>query len=353
MFCFKCGNQISDDAQFCPKCGVQQTVAVDNATSVAQPESKELAREAIQIYLSNILALECMKLKLNEDYNTTNTKYGYEYWNNGIKCFPIENGNIWLAFHEGQFCVGAFRDGKSGGAYTGSFLNREQMLNGNGFTEYVWGERIIKHRGEFYWGTIDDKSFPTISDSAFWWDIGGDNWLQQKMWQSKAKNAFLSIYSDFKETAPKLYQENYEKTVKPLKDKVDGINEEMQKVDELLESAYSVNIIPQQFRNIHAIWFIHDFITTSGESLTTAFLHCDLDEIKQKLDTIIVQQREIIINQAIIAAQNVQIAEQNQQTLNSLAKIEQNTYKSAQYAQIAANNAEACAWIGLANYINQ
>ncbi len=37
--------------------------------------------------------------------------------------------------------------------------------------------------------------------------------------------------------------------------------------------------------------------------------------------------------------------------LNSLASIEGNTHMASQYAEIAANNAEACAWIGVANYI--
>lgn len=43
--------------------------------------------------------------------------------------------------------------------------------------------------------------------------------------------------------------------------------------------------------------------------------------------------------------------EQNQQTLNKLASVEGNTERAAQYPEIASNNAEACAWIGLANYI--
>ena len=119
-----------------------------------------------------------------------------------------------------------------------------------------------------------------------------------------------------------------------------------------MQTAYSANIIPQQYRNIHAVWFIHDFITTSSETLSSALLHCDLDEIKQKLDTIIEQQKEIIINQSVMMAQNEELISQNQQTLNKLASIETNTAKAGQYAKIAANNAEACAWIGIAKYIS-
>ena len=55
-------------------------------------------------------------------------------------------------------------------------------------------------------------------------------------------------------------------------------------------------------------------------------------------------------------AQNQTICEQNQlqlQKLEKLANIENNTYNAAQYAEIAAKNAEAAAWIGLANYIGK
>ena len=86
-------------------------------------------------------------------------------------------------------------------------------------------------------------------------------------------------------------------------------------------------------------------------TLTTALLHFDLNEIKKKLDKIIAQQEEIIIQQAINNAQNQQLLRQNQQQLEYLSTIESNTSQAAQYAEIAANNAEACAWIGMANYI--
>lgn len=147
-----------------------------------------------------------------------------------------------------------------------------------------------------------------------------------------------------------MYADNLKK-IQPKKDKRANINEEIEKAKKLLDEAYSVNLIPHQFRNIYAIWFIHDYVSTSNETLTSAFLHCDMDSIKNKLDTIINQQREIIMNQAILASQNREIMEQNQKALKHLADIEGNTAIAAQYSQIAANNAEACAWIGAANYL--
>ena len=256
-----------------------------------------------------------------------------------------------MAYHGGKFHVGAFNDGDFSGAYTGEFLNREHMNDGKGFVKYVWGQEIVQHGGRFYWGIIDEQSFPIIKKASFWWDIGGNNILQQKIRQISTKNTFLQLYADFQKNAPTAYRNNLVNVVLPLQDKVEGIDNERKKVSKLLQNAYAINIIPNKFRNSHAIWFIHDFVTTSNETLSSAFLHCDLDEIKKKLDTIIEQQKDIIINQRILMAQNAQMIEQNQQTLNRLANIESNTERASQYAQIAANNAEACAWIGIANYI--
>ena len=174
--------------------------------------------------------------------------------------------------------------------------------------------------------------------------------IVESIQKKEKKNCFFEAYESFKTRAPGRYSDNLKK-IRPQQEKRANIQEEIRKATELLQEAYSINIIPQQFRNIYAIWFIHNYICTSNETLTSAFLHCDMDSIKQKLDTIIDQQREIIMNQAILAAQNRQIMEQNQQSLSHLAAIEANTEMAAQYSQIAANNAEACAWIGVANYL--
>ena len=78
--------------------------------------------------------------------------------------------------------------------------------------------------------------------------------------------------------------------------------------------------------------------------------------LKTKLDKIIIQQQEIIINQAQLLAQNQTICEQNKRQLTELerlANIENNTAHAAQYAEIAARNAETATWISLANYISK
>ena len=48
----------------------------------------------------------------------------------------------------------------------------------------------------------------------------------------------------------------------------------------LLEECYDINIIPSKYRNIYAITFIYDYLTTSQGTLRDALFACDLDKIQ-------------------------------------------------------------------------
>ncbi len=348
MFCFKCGNQIPNDANFCNKCGAQQNIKIENVSQ--QQLSNDFDKKAIEIYLSNLLTLECAQIKLKEEECKAEHELYCENMNNYVQSYPILDGYVWLAYHDGIFHLGCF-DSAGSGAYTGEYLNREEHADGRGFVKYVWGTEIIEHSGRFYWGIINDNALKIMNKSSFWWDIGGNNTLQLMSRQAKARDAFLKYYSEFTRIAPLKWEENYNNIVKPLEIRFDGIKKEHMKIKGLLKDAYDINIIPQQFRNFEAVWYLKDFITSSNETLTTALLHCDIEKIKQKLDTIIEQQEEIILNQAYQIAQNNQIISQNQNMLNNLASIESNAERAAQYTKIAANNTGVVAAIQMSEYL--
>ena len=318
MFCYKCGYEISDDAQFCSKCGTAQNTISSALTTNPQPESKDLDREAIIIYLSDVLAMECSINKLQNAWsNIDNSIKSFEAtnYNEQIQC--TSDHYVWFRYDGKEFYVylSKTRDNytinlsKNTGNYTGAWFPFEYNR------EYL------------------EKGFP--------WS---------NYYRRSVKKSFFESYEQFKATAPYKYNENAKK-IQPSINNRSEISDEIDKAKELLKKAYSINLIPQQFRNIYAVWFIYDYLSTSNENLSAAFLHCDLDKIKQKLDTIIEQQEEIIISQRILMAQNEQMIEQNQQTLNMLASIERNTDRAVQYSKIASNNAEVCAWISIANYI--
>lgn len=327
MFCFQCGNPISDDSVFCSKCGtrIQQSVVTAQETS----NNGELDREALKIYLANVLSLECIKSNIESNIHDVSDSIEYTKNNNYYKKYEFDNG-----YH----CLQFFYNGKmSFIAYTNS-----------------WGGSVSCKRGFDCWLPIDENYSYLSSKSAYQSIVSGlYNIFENSSRKAKARDKFIESYKEFSSEASEKYKTNLD-YINEKNALLNNLNKELDDVINLLENAYSINIIPSTFRNnLHAIYYLHDFVVSSSQSFTTALLHCDLDDIKIRLDSIIEQQKEIIINQALMMAQNDKIIKQNNQKLQHLASIEKNTANALQYSQIAANNTEACAWIGVANYISK
>lgn len=118
---------------------------------------------------------------------------------------------------------------------------------------------------------------------------------------------FQRAYADFQNCCEAGLVRNQKIRFAMLKDRK-ALMEEIESLEKLLKKTYDVNVIPSRFRkNLYAIYYLHDFVTSSNQSLATAMLHFDLNEIKAKLDRIIDQQEEIIIQQSVIMAQNDQL----------------------------------------------
>lgn len=290
--------------------------------------SSELDHDALKIYLHDILALECIKNKYIEEIDIINyqlssisqTIYKKEY------ALDLDlHTTLYFMYKDGQHYLGISNDKATTNFPPHDYKNID--VNLNSFTELsLWLEL----------GRISDF----------------DLFARRKQ-AKRRREAFFHYYEIFKNEAAHGLQNNISKA-KNLKIYKNGISQELFAVENMLKKAYDMNIIPAQFRyNFYTIYYLYEFISTSNLSLSTAMLHFDLNEIKIKLDNIIAQQQELIIQQSIIMAQNQQQLEYNQIYLKKLANIEHNTAQSAKYSQIAANNAEACAWINLANYIKK
>jgi len=162
-------------------------------------------------------------------------------------------------------------------------------------------------------------------------------------------------------------EKRYQEGLPRLKVEIEGISKELSNAKRILSDLYGVNMIPAKYRNIGCVYFIYDFFSTSNVPLENVFLHLDLDKIQSQLETVIKNQRDIILQQAIIIAQNEEIIAQNQKlfgelfdmnksvnTINTtLSSVQESSNETSEWARIAALNAEACAWIGFANYIRK
>ena len=129
---------------------------------------------------------------------------------------------------------------------------------------------------------------------------------------------------------------DFREEVREKSDKsIDEINAEKNDISEKLQEAYNANIIPLAFRNIHGIYYLYDYLSTSNQSLSEALMQCNLEAIKEKLDNVIELQKKSIVQQA---QANAAIYEQNQRILETAQATMNNTAVAAKYAQISAVN---------------
>ena len=124
----------------------------------------------------------------------------------------------------------------------------------------------------------------------------------------------------------------------------------------LLKELYDVNIIPSRYRNIHAAYYLYDFFSTSKETdLEKVIQTMLLDEIIQKLDRIIAQNEQILLNQRIsIALQtqnNKQMADNHHQQMQAIARMEQNQELQIDYQKMIAENQIVTNFLLAADYL--
>lgn len=103
---------------------------------------------------------------------------------------------------------------------------------------------------------------------------------------------------------------------------------EIDKVKTMLKNAYSLDIIPPQYRNLNCVSFLYDFFTKSNETLANAFLHVKNEVEINKLDASMESQ---CTNYISMLQNNHSIFDQNATVLFALNGLEQ-------YAVIASIN---------------
>lgn len=124
------------------------------------------------------------------------------------------------------------------------------------------------------------------------------------------------------------------------------------------EKLYSVNIIPSRYRNIHAAYYLYDFFETCRETnLEKTIQTMLLDEIIQRMDKMIEQNEQILLNQrmqlALQETQNRAIAENHREEMRRLAQIETNQERQLDYQKMIEVNQEMTNFFLAADYIER
>lgn len=130
------------------------------------------------------------------------------------------------------------------------------------------------------------------------------------------------------------------------------LKREYSKVNNLLAEAYRFNILPNQYRHLASVYYIYDYMSSSHASLEDTLIHEHMENgiqrILKKLDTIIAQNEEIILQN-----RQREIADQGRtrQILDFLNRMEGYGRDAAYNSRLAANYAEANAYFSLATYL--
>ena len=131
---------------------------------------------------------------------------------------------------------------------------------------------------------------------------------------------------------------------------------ELSRVEKLLQQAYVVNIIPRYYRGLYPAVYLYDWFRYSQEDdIAMALNMFVLEEIKSKLDRIIDNQSEIILNQYIQEANQRRVMEQDndhhQQLMRKLDRISNQNDDRNNYLKMIASTSAADAYFSAANYL--
>ncbi len=319
MFCSNCGKEISNNQKFCCHCGAENKNHITNLdkqivhNNVHSPNHTNTIfnRDVLVNYLNNLRTLEFAKNKLTNEKNNLEDKINSlghkEDIPKSLTDLEIQLcGIVLMAF---IFVVAlVIKALINSGDWLFSWLNFIQPV----LNFALCGAAII------------------ASLFVVW--ILYEEVKDRKRYTNEIK---------FEEERMK--SELYEQ--QKLSDILPDIIKDLEQTEIILHDAYAVNLIPEKYRNIYAAYFLYEYISTSTVTLNEALFHCDLDEISRKLDMVIEQQREIIMELAHTNALNEQIVKQNEETLKHAIAVENNTALAAQYSQVAAINSNTVAQI--------
>lgn len=198
----------------------------------------------------------------------------------------------------------------------------------------------------------------SVSIAIFFWagSVSSDNTESQEIERRIIKERFqndieeyenlLALANSYRASLPSQIND-YNTTVSHL-----------QEAKEKLQQVYSVNIIPNKYRTIYVAYYLYDYISSCRETDVDRVLQTMLlEQIIAKLDKIIAQQEEIILNQRMqLAKQDYLIAQSKQQhteQMKILYGLEKNQQIQNDYLAMTEANTRITNYFVTADYINK
>lgn len=132
----------------------------------------------------------------------------------------------------------------------------------------------------------------------------------------------------------------------------------MKEAEKLRSDTYSVNIIPSRYRTIHAAYYLYDYFESGRETdLDKIIQTMLLDEIIPRMDKLIMQNQEILLNQrrqlALQEQQNRAIAKNHREQMRRIARMERNQELQLDYQRMIERNQEVTNFFLAADYLER
>lgn len=145
------------------------------------------------------------------------------------------------------------------------------------------------------------------------------------------------------------------KKSEPIMQRIEKLEQEIQSIDVLLSRAYAANLIPSRYRDLYAAVYLYDWFSTGmSDDMDMALNTYVLEQIKSRLDTIIRNQAEQIINQrAIIAnqARTMNMIERNAQEMREkVSRMNESLEKQNMYLNMIDSNVAATRYFAEQTY---
>lgn len=186
--------------------------------------------------------------------------------------------------------------------------------------------------------------------------VSSDNTKMQEEEKEKIKENFQR---DVEEYEHMLALANDCRSVLPSQiDDYNAAVSHLQEAKENLQSVYSVNIIPNKYRSVYVAYYLYDYISSSHETDIDRVLQTMLlEQIIAKLDKIIAQQEEIILNQRMqLAKQDALLAQskkQHEEQMKAISNLEENQQMQNDYLAMTEANTRITSYFVTADYINK
>lgn len=184
------------------------------------------------------------------------------------------------------------------------------------------------------------------------------SWNAYDLWHQyeSKRESYQEAYAAYQSREPE--RQRNQKNLDAWMCEKELLEQRLQDVIRLREEAYDANVIPIQYRNIYAAHFLYNFFR-SGQSddLDQVLQIFVLEEIKSRLDRIIEQQTEIILNQRVMMANqekaNKMLAANHEKEMRQLAQLNQNAERRNQYLQMINCNLAISNYFAYHDYIRK